>query len=216
MVLRERSGKRHFRFKVKGKEVRENHWFGRCKTKQDGNPADRVELSQGIEGSWAPASARSHNEKFSAAVEKFLVAAKARYREYPSGFRRIRTSLASALEFFEKARGAHRPDQFHTRQSCRGDGQGRCHNQLCAIRPETYVRNPGRGRGGRPADTCRSSRACVHSKGQRYVHPPAGHKKAAMARYGKAIKRSHDVKSKPAATQLRVLGNSSRRRLSRY
>jgi integrase len=40
--------------------------------------------------------------QFDDAVEKFLVWAKAKYREHPSSFRRIKTSLASALQFFSE------------------------------------------------------------------------------------------------------------------
>jgi integrase len=101
MSLRMRSGKWHFRFTYKGQEYTGN-------TDLDATPQNMGEASE-IESEARKALKRGKRPTaqievitFRDAVAKFSPWAKAKYRAHPNSFKRIRTSLSSALEKFNK------------------------------------------------------------------------------------------------------------------
>lgn len=101
MPLRERSGKWHFRFRLDGK--RYEGTTGLAATSRNERKALEMELDyrRALEEGRRP-SRRVTVREFNDAVEDFLLWAQAHYREHPNSYKRIKTSLASAKEFFEK------------------------------------------------------------------------------------------------------------------
>src|ERR1035437_1748709 len=101
MALRARCEKWHFRFKFKGKEYGET--TGLADTEENRTDAQQCEFDyrRTLKDGAGPTQ-KIVVCQFVDAVAKFLVWAKAKFREHPSSFRRIKTSLASALQFFPK------------------------------------------------------------------------------------------------------------------
>jgi integrase len=101
MAIRARCGKWHFRFNYQGKEYAET--TGLVATEENRTDAQQCEFDyrRVLKDGTGPTPKIVVCE-FSEAVGKFLAWAKAKYREHPSSFRRIKTSLASALEFFPR------------------------------------------------------------------------------------------------------------------
>ena len=101
MALRRRGGRWHFRFKLDGREY--GGTTGLADTSRNERRAQEMELDyrRALEEGRRP-SRRVLIREFNDAVEEFLVWAKAHYREHPASCKRIKTSLASAREFFDK------------------------------------------------------------------------------------------------------------------
>lgn len=102
MSLRKRGGKWHFRIKVNGKEYAET--TGLAATKRNMRKARQLEskiLDALLEGR-APVR-RVAVRDFPSAVKDFLTWAKAHYQDHPNSYKRVKTSLASALAFFGTA-----------------------------------------------------------------------------------------------------------------
>ncbi|MGC2614406.1 MAG: tyrosine-type recombinase/integrase [Terracidiphilus sp.] len=99
MPLRERSGKWHFRFRLDGK--RYEGTTGLAATSRNERKAQEMELDyrRALEEGRRP-TRKVQVREFNDAVEDFLEWAKAHYREHPNSYKRIKTSLASAKEFF--------------------------------------------------------------------------------------------------------------------
>lgn len=99
MPLRDRGGKWHFRFRLDGK--RYEGTTGLAATSRNERRAQEMELDyrRALEEGRRP-TRRVVVRGFSDAVDEFLERARAHYREHPSTYRRIKTSLASAREFF--------------------------------------------------------------------------------------------------------------------
>jgi integrase len=100
MALRARCGKWHFRFKFNGKEYAET--TGLADTEENRTEAQQCEFDyrRALKDGASPTQEIVICQ-FDDAVKKFLAWAKAKFREHPSSFRRIKTSLASALQFFK-------------------------------------------------------------------------------------------------------------------
>lgn len=99
MALSERRGKWHFRFKLDGKEY--GGTTGLAATSRNETKARQMEQEyrQALQDSRHPIRKVVIRE-FSDAADEFLGWAKAHYRDHPNSFKRIRTSFASAREFF--------------------------------------------------------------------------------------------------------------------
>lgn len=101
MPLRERSGKWHFRFRLDGR--RYEGTTGLAATSRNERKALEIEVDyrRALEEGRRP-SRRVTVREFSDGVADFLPWAQAHYREHPNSYKRIKTSLASAKEFFGK------------------------------------------------------------------------------------------------------------------
>jgi integrase len=101
MSVRERQGKWHHRFEYQGKEYSGS--TGLDATPQNKKAAQKIEteLFTVLEQGRRPNS-RVEIISFMKALEIFLPAAEAKYRAHPNSFKRIKTSLASALVYFGK------------------------------------------------------------------------------------------------------------------
>ena len=99
MPLRNRGGTWHFRFKLDGREYAET--TGLAATRQNTTKAQQIELEyrQALMDGRRP-SRRIVIRQFSDAADEFLRWAKFEYQEHPNSYKRIRTSFASAKEFF--------------------------------------------------------------------------------------------------------------------
>ena len=100
MPLRVRSGKWHFRFRLDGK--RYEGTTGLAATSRNERKALEMELDyrRALEEGRRP-TRRVQVREFNDAVKEFLDWAKAHYREHPNSYKRIKTSMASAREFFD-------------------------------------------------------------------------------------------------------------------
>ena len=99
MSVTNRGGKWHFRFQLDGKRYAET--TGLAATKPNMNEALRMELRYRealLEG--RRPSRRVVVREFSDAADEFLKWAEMEYRQHPNSYRRIRTSFASAKQFF--------------------------------------------------------------------------------------------------------------------
>jgi integrase len=101
MAIRKRGGVWHFRFKLDGREYAETTGF--AGTQRNESKAQQIELEyrQALLEGRRP-SRRVVVREFSDAADEFLVWAKTEYREHPNSYKRIKTSFASAKEFFGK------------------------------------------------------------------------------------------------------------------
>lgn len=101
MPLRARGGRWHFRFRLDGK--RYEGTSGLAATPRNERKALEMELDyrRALEEGRRP-EMRVQVREFNDAVEEFLGWAEAHYREHPSSFQRIRTSLASARRYFDR------------------------------------------------------------------------------------------------------------------
>lgn len=117
MALRPRSGYWHYRFVHKGQE-----YTGKtdlAATPQNKKDAQAIEAAtlQGLKSGKTPAS-QMEMITFRNAVTRFLPSAEVRYRSKPNSYKRIKTSLSSALVFFDKlpvsAIDAARVDEYKT------------------------------------------------------------------------------------------------------
>lgn len=99
MALRNRGGRWHYRFKMDGKEY--NGSTGLDATKRNQREAQRIESDhlRALREGRNP-SHRVIVRQFSDAVKDFLLWAAVEYREHPNSARRLKTSLASAAQFF--------------------------------------------------------------------------------------------------------------------
>jgi integrase len=102
MSQRKRSGKWHYRFKYKGQEYTGSTDL--AATPQNMREAGEIEAEalRSLKKGKLP-TAKIEFITFRDAVQKFLLWAEAEYRAHPNSFKRIRTSLSSALEKFNKA-----------------------------------------------------------------------------------------------------------------
>src|SRR5215831_19426318 len=99
MSLRNRNGIWHYRFKLDGREYAET--TGLAATPQNMREAQRQEFEhvQALrEG--RRTTRRVVVRQFSEAAKDFLEWAEVEYRKHPNSYKRIRTSLSSAKEFF--------------------------------------------------------------------------------------------------------------------
>ena len=99
MPLRNRGGMFHFRFKLDGREYAET--TGLAATKQNLSKAQQIESEyrQALLEGRRP-SRRIVVREFNDAAKEFLDWAEVQYREHPNSYKRIKTSFASAKEFF--------------------------------------------------------------------------------------------------------------------
>jgi len=101
MSLRAKYGKWNYRFEYRGREYTSN-------TELDATPQNRREAEE-IESDYLKELKKGKRPTheieitpFCEAVAKFLVAAQVKYRAHPNSFKRIKTSLSSALVYFDK------------------------------------------------------------------------------------------------------------------
>lgn len=101
MSLRERCGNWHYRFQYMRREYSGD--TGLAATPQNMRRAGKIETNAltTLEGGLQPDRCVKP-KPFAEAVAEFLPVAEARYRAHPSSFKRIRTSLSSALVYFDK------------------------------------------------------------------------------------------------------------------
>lgn len=101
MSLRERYGNWHYRFQYMRREYSGD--TGLAATPQNMGQAGKIEAKalEALEQGLRP-NRRVEPKPFAEAVEEFLPVAKACYRAHPSSFKRIKTSLSSALVYFGK------------------------------------------------------------------------------------------------------------------
>lgn len=101
MSLRKRSGKWHYRFKFRGQEYTGNTDL--AATPQNRGEASDIESEarKQLKVGKRPAT-ELQVIRFRDAVPKFRTWAKGEYRAHPNSFKRIMTSLSSALVFFDK------------------------------------------------------------------------------------------------------------------
>lgn len=101
MSLRKRSGKWHYRFKYRGQEYTGNTDL--AATPQNKGAASDIESEarKQLKMGKRPAT-ELQVICFRDAVPKFRTWAKSKYRAHPNSFKRIMTSLSSALVFFDK------------------------------------------------------------------------------------------------------------------
>lgn len=101
MALRKRGGKWHFRFKLDGRQYAGT--TGLAATSRNERRAQEMELEyrRALEEGRRP-TRRVVVREFNDAAMEFLDWAKAHYREHPNSYKRIKTSLSSAREFFDK------------------------------------------------------------------------------------------------------------------
>ena len=101
MSLRERCGNWHYRFQYLRKEYSGD--TGLAATPQNMRDAGKIEAAavDALEQGKQPVR-RIQPKPFTKAVEEFLPVAETRYRAHPSSFKRIKTSLSSALMYFKK------------------------------------------------------------------------------------------------------------------
>ena len=99
--MRGRSGRWHFRFRLDGKRYEGTTGF--AATSRNERRAQEMELDyrRALEEGRRP-TRRVVVREFSDGADEFLDWAKAHYREHPNSYKRIKTSLASAKEFFGK------------------------------------------------------------------------------------------------------------------
>ena len=99
MALRNRGGRWHYRFKLDGKEY--SGTTDLAATKQNLREAQQIESEhlKALREGRRP-SLRVVVRQFSDAIRDFLQWAEVEYREHPSSYRRLKTSFASATEFF--------------------------------------------------------------------------------------------------------------------
>ena len=99
MPLRERSGRWYIRFRLDGKRYEET--TGLAATSRNRRKAEEIELDyrRALEEGRRPRR-RVIVRGFNDAAQQFLSWAEAHYREHPNSFKRIKTSLASAKDFF--------------------------------------------------------------------------------------------------------------------
>jgi len=99
MPLRNRGGIWHYRFKLDGKEY--SGTTDLAATKSNTSDALRIELEhrQALLDGRRP-TRRIVVREFSDAAREFLEWAEMQYREHPNSYRRIKTSFASAQDFF--------------------------------------------------------------------------------------------------------------------
>ncbi len=101
MSLRKMYGNWHYRFQYMRKEYSGD--TGLAATPQNMRKAAKIETTalEALEQGQQPVR-RLEPKPFPKAVEEFLVVAEARYRAHPSSYKRIKTSLSSALVYFGK------------------------------------------------------------------------------------------------------------------
>src|ERR1039458_129374 len=101
MSLRERYKNWHYRFQYMRKEYSGD--TGLAATPQNKRAAGKIESAafDALEQGQQPVR-RIEPKPFTVAVKEFLVVAETRYRAHPSSFKRIKTSLSSALVYFGK------------------------------------------------------------------------------------------------------------------
>lgn len=102
MSLRQRNGHWHYRFKYKGQEYTGNTDL--AATPQNKKDAQAIETAalQALKQGKIPA-AQMQSIPFHIAVAKFATWAEMNYRSKPNSYKRIKTSLSSALVFFDKS-----------------------------------------------------------------------------------------------------------------
>jgi site-specific recombinase XerD len=101
MALRARGGKWHFRFKLDGREYAGTTGLDATLRNERKAQDMEVDYRRALEDGRRP-TRRVLIREFSDGVDEFLDWAKAHYREHPNSYKRIKTSLASAMEFFDK------------------------------------------------------------------------------------------------------------------
>lgn len=101
MSLRKRYGNWHYRFQFMRKEYSGD--TGLVATPQNMRKAGKIEAKalEALEEGRQP-NRRVEPKTFDEAVAEFLPVAETHYRAHPSSFKRIKTSLSSALKFFKK------------------------------------------------------------------------------------------------------------------
>ena len=102
MALRDKNGKWHYRFQMDGRTYTES--TGLAATQRNESAALRMELERRealLDG--RPHERRVEMREFDAAAKDFFKWTEAHYRDRPNSGRRIRVSMASAIEFFGRA-----------------------------------------------------------------------------------------------------------------
>src|ERR1017187_894344 len=101
MSLRQRYGNWHYRFQFMRKEYSGD--TGLAATPQNKREAGKIESAafDALEQGQQPVR-RIEPKPFTEAVEEFLPIAETRYRAHPASYKRIKTSLSSALVYFGK------------------------------------------------------------------------------------------------------------------
>ena len=99
MPLRVRSGKWHFRFRLDGKRYEGTTGLVAMSRNERRALEMEPDYRRALEEGRRP-TRRVIVREFNDAVRDFLDWAKAHYREHPNSYKRIKTSLASAREFF--------------------------------------------------------------------------------------------------------------------
>lgn len=101
MSLRKRCGNWHYRFQYMSREYSKD--TGLAATPQNMREATKIEVDalNDLKRGRQPGE-RFEPRPFAEAVAEFLPVAQARYRAHPSSFKRIKTSLSSALVYFKR------------------------------------------------------------------------------------------------------------------
>ncbi len=106
MAIKQRSGTWHFRFKLNGKEYTAS--TGLAATKRNRSEARQSEFNyrQALKDGNRP-NKKIITCKFTGGVKEFLDWAEGKYRAHPNSYKRIKTSLASAINFFSETPISH-------------------------------------------------------------------------------------------------------------